>query len=144
MSKRFRQGQILKLIREQPVYTQEEIAAELGKRGVIATQVTLSRDLREIGLVKTPAGYREMTSEEPATGLDDLFNESVSDVRIAQNLLVLKTDPGNANPVAIALDAEDWPEIVGTIAGDDTVLIVAADNNAAEQLRLKLLRLLTR
>jgi transcriptional regulator of arginine metabolism len=142
MSKRFRQGQILKLIRERPVYTQDEIAVELGKRGVAATQVTLSRDLREIGLVKTPDGYREMTRDEPESDFANLFSEYVSDVRVAQNLLVFKTDPGHANVVAVALDSEDWPEVVGTIAGDDTVLAVTSDNAAAELLRAKLLALL--
>jgi transcriptional regulator of arginine metabolism len=141
VSKRFRQGQILKLIRERPVYTQDEIAAELSKRGVTATQVTLSRDLREIGLVKTQDGYREMAREEPETGFVDLFREYVGDVRIAQNLLVFRTDPGHANVVAVALDSEDWPEVVGTIAGDDTVLVVTGDNAAAELLKAKLLEL---
>ncbi len=141
MSKRFRQGQILKLIRERPVYTQDEIALELGKRGVSATQVTLSRDLREIGLVKTPDGYREMARDEAETDFANLFSDYVSDIRIAQNLLVLKTDPGHANPVALALDTEDWPEVVGTVAGDDTVLVITSDNAAAELLRAKLLAL---
>ena len=141
MSKRFRQGQILKLILERPVITQYEIAQELSKRGVIATQVTLSRDLREIGLVKTPDGYREMARDEPDTDFAHLFSEYVSDVRLAQNLLVFKTDPGHANVVAVALDSEDWPEVVGTVAGDDTVLVVTADNNSAEKLRVKLLDL---
>jgi transcriptional regulator of arginine metabolism len=141
MSKRFRHGQILKLIREQSVFTQEEIAAELGRRGVAAKQVTLSRDLRELGLVKTQDGYREMAQDDPGTDLTDLFSEFVSDIRIAQNLLVLKTDPGHASPVAVAIDDEDWPEVVGTIAGDDTILVVTTDGQAAEQLRSKLLAL---
>ncbi len=141
MSKRFRHGQILKLIREKPVFTQDEIAAELGLRGVSATQVTLSRDLRELGLVKTQDGYREMAQDDPGTGLAALFSEFVGDIRIAQNLLVLKTDPGHASPVAVALDTEDWPEVIGTIAGDDTILIVTTDAQAAQQLRAKLLML---
>ncbi len=143
MSKRFRQGQILKLIRERPVYTQDEIASELGKRGVSATQVTLSRDLREIGLVKTPDGYREMAKEEQDTDFANLFRDYVLDIRQAQNLLVFKTDPGHANVVAVALDKEDWNEVVGTVAGDDTVLVIAGDNEIAAQLRTRLLELLT-
>ncbi len=139
MSKKFRQGQILKLIREQPVFTQDEIAAELGKRGVPATQVTLSRDLRELGLVKTQEGYREMTREEPADDLAGLFSEYVSDIRVAQNLLLLRTDPGHASSVAVALDSQDWAEVIGTVAGDDTVLIVTSDAPTAEALRTRLL-----
>ncbi len=141
MSKRFRHGQILNLIRSQAVYTQDEIASELGKRGIAATQVTLSRDLRELGLVKTQEGYREMTRFDPDSDLAALFIEFVSDVRSAQNLLVLKTDPGHASPVAVALDSENWPEVIGTIAGDDTILVVTADPPAAELLRAKLLAL---
>jgi len=142
MSKTYRQGQILKLIREQPVHTQEEIAAELKKRGVPATQVTLSRDLRELGLVKTQEGYRELAPEESPTGFADLAAEFISDIRLAQNLIVLRTDPGHASSVAVALDNEDWPEIAGTIAGDDTILVITADNHSAEQLRQKFLALL--
>lgn len=141
MSKRYRQGQILKLIREQPVFTQDEIAAELGKRGVQATQVTLSRDLRELGLVKTQEGYREMAREIPQDELAGLLGEYVSDINLAQNLLLVKTDPGHASPVAVAIDAQEWPEVVGTVAGDDTVLIVTADSEAGQALRSKLLKL---
>jgi transcriptional regulator of arginine metabolism len=142
MSKRFRQGQILNLIRERRIHTQEEIAAELVKRGIPATQVTLSRDLRDLGLVKTPDGYRAMSSEQPDTEFAALAREFVTDIRLAQNLLVLRTDPGHASPVAVALDAENWPEIVGTIGGDDTILAITADNAAALKLRDKLRKLI--
>jgi transcriptional regulator of arginine metabolism len=142
MSKRYRHGQILKLIREQPVYTQDEIANELKKRGVAATQVTLSRDLRELSLVKTQDGYREIARDAPEIGFTDLAIEFVGDVRCAQNLIVLKTDPGHASSVAVALDNEEWPEVVGTISGDDTVLVITADNHTAELLCQKLLKLL--
>lgn len=142
MSKRFRQGQILNIIREKKVHTQEEIAAELKSRGIQATQVTLSRDLRDLNLVKTPGGYREMTPEEPAGDFANLATEFVTDIRCAQNLLVLKTDPGHASPVAIALDQEAWPEVVGTLAGDDTVLVITADLPSAGGLREKLLKLM--
>jgi transcriptional regulator of arginine metabolism len=139
MSKRYRQGQILKLIQHQQVHTQDEIAEELAKRGVPATQVTLSRDLRELGLVKTPAGYRELSREEPEGDTAGVIGEFVIDMRCAQNLIVLKTDPGHANPVASALDHTGWPEVVGTLAGDDTVLVITPDHAAAEQLRIRLL-----
>ena len=143
MSKRYRQGQILKLVQQQQVHTQEEIAEELAKRGVPATQVTLSRDLRELGLVKTPSGYRELSREEPSTDAVGVISEFVIDMRCAQNLIVLKTDPGHANPVASALDHTAWAEVVGTIAGDDTVLVITPDHAAAEQLRERLLEIMT-
>jgi transcriptional regulator of arginine metabolism len=143
MSKRYRQGQILKLIQQQQVHTQDEIAEELAKRGVTATQVTLSRDLRELGLVKTPSGYRELSREEPSSDAAGMISEFVIDMRCAQNLIVLKTDPGHAHPVASALDHTGWVEVVGTIAGDDTVLVIAPDHAAAEQLRERLLEMMT-
>ena len=144
MSKRYRHGQILKLIQQQQVHTQDEIAEELAKRGVTATQVTLSRDLRELGLVKTPSGYRELSREEPEGDTAGVVAEYVIDMRSAQNLIVLKTDPGHASPVASALDHTGWPAVVGTIAGDDTVLVITPDASAAEQLRTRLLEMMSR
>jgi transcriptional regulator of arginine metabolism len=126
------------------VHTQEEIAEELAKRGVPATQVTLSRDLRELGLVKTPSGYRALSREEPEGDTVGVISEYVIDMRSAQNLIVLKTDPGHANPVAVALDYSGWIEVVGTIAGDDTVLVITPDNAAAEQLKTRLLEMMVR
>lgn len=144
MSKSFRQGQILKLIRSKPISTQEELAQELKKQGVAATQVTLSRDIRDLGLAKTPEGYRQIVPEEAGRNLATLAAEFVRDVRIAQNLLVLKTSPGNANSVAVALDDEAWPEVVGTLAGDDTIVVIAPDNGTAEDMRQKFLAFLER
>lgn len=142
MSKSFRHGQILKLIRSGGIRTQEELARELAKVGIAATQVTLSRDLRELGLVKTPEGYREMTDSEVGPQLSTLAAEFVHDVRSAQNLVVLRTRPGHASSVAVALDNEEWPEVVGTIAGDDTILVIAPDDRTAQRLRKQFLALL--
>lgn len=139
MNKSFRQGQILKLIRARPIHTQDELAAELKKEfGLAATQVTLSRDIRELGLVKTPEGYRQVAA--PA-GPDfaTIASEFLWDVRLAQNLIVLKTSPGHANTIAVTLDQEEWPEVTGTIAGDDTILVVAPDVETAKTLRDKLM-----
>jgi transcriptional regulator of arginine metabolism len=140
MNKTYRHGQILRLIRSKRVHTQEALAQELSSVGVQATQVTLSRDIRELGLVKTPEGYRQVeavTAAGPA--IETIMAEFLLEARPAQNLLVLKTSPGHANTLAIALDQEDWPEVVGTIAGDDTVLIIAPDNATALTLRARLL-----
>lgn len=139
MNKSYRQGQILKLIRSQAISTQEELAAELKKEGVQTTQVTLSRDIRELGLVKTPDGYRQIAPQSIGPDFSTIVAEFLQDVRIAQNLLVLKTPPAHASTLAVALDQEEWPEVVGTLAGDDTVLVIAPDSETAATLRGKLL-----
>ncbi len=144
MTKTYRQGQILKLIRAKRISTQEELAQELKSQGIAATQVTLSRDLRDLRLVKTREGYKEMAPEETGPGFSILAGEFLNDVLRAQNLIVLKTSPGHANSVAVALDAEGWPEIVGTIAGDDTILVITPDNPTAEAIQERLLELLER
>jgi transcriptional regulator of arginine metabolism len=144
MSKNYRQGQILKLIRSREIYTQDELAQELKAVGILATQVTLSRDLRDLRLVKTSQGYQEIPAAESAPQLDSLARGFLSDVRAAQNLLVLKTDPGYASPIAVALDNEDWDDVVGTVAGDDTVLVVTPDASSAERVRAKLMEVLDR
>jgi transcriptional regulator of arginine metabolism len=142
MTKTYRQGQILKLIRNKRIGTQDELAAELKNMGIAATQVTLSRDIRDLRLVKTREGYKEMAAEDIGPAFPLLANEFLNDVLRAQNLVVLKTSPGHANSVAVALDAENWPEIVGTIAGDDTIVVIAPDNPTAEAVQEKLLKLL--
>jgi transcriptional regulator of arginine metabolism len=140
MNKAYRQGQILKLIRAKRILTQDDLARELKlSQGIDTTQVTLSRDVRELGLLKTPDGYRQMDAASSGPDLAMVLGEFLQDVRAAQNLIVLKTSPGNANALAVALDNNDWPEIVGTIAGDDTVLIVAPDTDTAGRLSKKLL-----
>jgi len=142
MNKSFRQGQILKLIHARGIHTQEELAQELKRLGIAATQVTLSRDIHELGLAKTPNGYRQIAPEHAGPTLATLLVEFVQDIRPAQNLLVVKTAPGHANSVAVALDREEWPEIVGTVAGDDTILVVLPDSETAQVVRQKLLQLL--
>ena len=144
MNKSYRQGQILKLIHSQHPHTQEDLAKALRAIGIPATQVTLSRDIRELGLVKTANGYARGGSEAASNGPDvmTLAREFVQDVRVAQNLLVLRTPAGHANSVAVALDHADWPEVTGTIAGDDTILVVAPDAKTAEALRARFLKVL--
>jgi len=142
MSKSFRQGQILKLIRSKSISTQDELAQELKKIGIAATQVTLSRDIRELGLAKTPEGYRQISKSEAGPALATLAAEFLLDVRLAQNIVVLKTSPGHANSVAVALDDAEWREVVGTLAGDDTIVVIAPDNSTAESVRRKFLAFL--
>src|SRR5580658_6521848 len=114
MTKSYRQGQILKLIRARNISTQEDLAQALKECGVDATQVTLSRDIREMGLVKTPRGYSALQREERPNDFATLAAEFLRDVRMAQNQVVLRTAPGHASSVAVALDSADWPEVVGT------------------------------
>jgi len=143
MNKTFRQGQILKLIRAKSILTQEDLARELKEsQGIRTTQVTLSRDIRELGLLKTPEGYRQVGAVPAGPDIATVAGEFLQDVRVAQNLMVLRTSPGNANTLAVALDKQEWPEIVGTLAGDDTILVVAPDGNTAIKLQQRLLRYL--
>jgi transcriptional regulator of arginine metabolism len=144
MSKSFRQGQIVKLIRAKSISTQDDLAQELKKLGITATQVTLSRDIHELGLAKTPEGYQQIARSEAGPTLATLAAEFLLDVRLAQHLIVLKTSPGHANSVAVALDDEEWPEVVGTLAGDDTIMVIAPDNATAEAVRAKFLAMLER
>ncbi len=130
MSKLVRHNRITELIGSEAIYTQEDLRNQLRRSGIHVNQATLSRDLRELGLVKTVNGYALPAAEEaggpPLPAVEHLLREFVVDVREAENLLVLKTTPGSAQPVAAAVDSADWSEVVGTIAGDDTILIITA------------------
>ncbi len=132
--KRFRQGQILKLVGGAAIASQDELRRRLTHLRVHVTQATLSRDLHELKLVKTGEGYKPLSpaTEEATTQppLERALREFLLDLRPAQNLLVLKTPPGGAQPIAVALDAERWKEILGTIAGDDTILLIFGTSKA--------------
>lgn len=138
MNKTLRQRAILELLKHGPVASQEELQRSLRKRGFKVVQATLSRDIGDLGLSKTPAGYvlpgGDGASASPLPPTSRLVREFALEVRPAQNLLVIKTTVGSAQPVAAALDGEEWPEAVGTIAGDDTILMVCLDQNAARKL----------
>jgi transcriptional regulator of arginine metabolism len=142
MNKKLRQARILRLIASRAIHTQEELARELARVGVKTTQVTLSRDIHDLGLVKTPHGYRQITPPAAGPPLATVAAEFLVDVTMAQNLVVLRTTPGNANSLAVALDREEWPDVAGTIAGDDTVLVIAPDKSAATRTRGRLLKFL--
>lgn len=126
--KRMRQGQILKLVGDEPVANQDDLRRRLVHRGVRVTQATLSRDLRELKLVKTAEGYRALSAapedSAPVPQLGRALRDFLVDIRPAQNMLVLKTPPGGAQALAAAVDGEHWKEVAGTLAGDDTVLII--------------------
>jgi transcriptional regulator of arginine metabolism len=138
MSKLSRHKAILELLEQGPISSQEELQKLLHRRGFDAGQATLSRDIRELGLVKSSGGYslpgREAAGETDLPSVSRLVREFVTSVRTAQNLLVTKTSVGSAQPVAAALDEENWPEAIGTVAGDDTILIVCENKRAAGRL----------
>ena len=133
--KKFRQGQILKLLTGEAVGSQDDLRRQLIHLGVRVTQATLSRDLRELRLVKTVDGYKPLATAKaddapPVPALARALKEFLLDIRPAQNMLVLKTPPGGAQPLAAAVDSERWKEVAGTLAGDDTVLIITPSRSA--------------
>src|SRR5579862_609712 len=141
MNKTLRQRAILDALRSGPVANQEELQRALRKRGFRVGQATLSRDIRDMNLSKTAAGYALPQGEAAGLALPPvkrLAREFVLDVRPAQNLLVVKTIIGSAQPVAAALDEQEWDEVVGTIAGDDAILIVCPDREAAKKVAARI------
>lgn len=146
--KTFRHGQILRLITGDRISNQEDLRRRLAAQKLRVTQATLSRDLQELRLVKTQEGYKQATAlPEEADGLVLLtraMGEFLLDIRPAENLLVLKTPPSGAQPLAAAVDTAKLPEIAGTIAGDDTVLIITPDRKARESLQKQIESLVSR
>jgi transcriptional regulator of arginine metabolism len=146
MNKLLRQRAILELVKHGRVANQEDLQKALRKRGVRVGQATLSRDIRDLGLSKTAQGYALSHGDGPSfpalPPVSRLVREFVLEVRVAQNLLVIKTSVGSAQPVAAALDDESWPETVGTVAGDDTILIVCPDNKDANRLAARIQEML--
>ena len=142
MTKPARQEAILSLVTQQRVASQWELQRALRHRGVDAGQATLSRDIHELGLVKTDNGYavrqNGASPDRALTSVSRLVREFVTNIQAAQNLLVLKTSVGSAQPVAAALDAQKWPEQIGSIGGDDTILIVCVDTKSANGLARKI------
>jgi len=148
--KQLRQRAIRDLVEQRPIRTQQELAAALRERGFRATQATVSRDVAELGLGKgtregraayvLPARLRdaEVSGEDR---LRRLIADVPAEFHIADLLLVIRTLPGSAHAVAAALDRTRWPEIVGSIAGDDTVFVATPDRAAVRRLRDRLVSL---
>jgi transcriptional regulator of arginine metabolism len=138
MSKASRHKAILDLLEEGPVESQDSLQQRLERKGFEVGQATLSRDIHELKLVKGSEGYRRAEAsggaESVLPSVMHLARQFVVEIRQAQNLLVVKTTVGSAQPVAAALDASHWPEVVGTIAGDDTVLVIATDTKNSQAL----------
>jgi transcriptional regulator of arginine metabolism len=142
MDNLYRRTQILELLRTETVATQKDLRRKLDRRGIHVTQATVSRDIEELGVVKTREGYRVPDSgpaaAPPQPNLGTILKEFLREVRQASNLVVLRTHPGNAHSVAVALDAEQWPEITGTIAGDDTIFVATAGIREASRVQKKI------
>ena len=138
----------MNLLEQMKVANQDTLRKQLVHRGVRVTQATLSRDLRELKLVKTAEGYRSLTAtadDTAPTALPPLaraVGEFLLDIRPAQNMLVLKTPPSGAQPLAAALDAQRWKEVAGTLAGDDTILVICPTRAARATLEKKLKEML--
>jgi len=145
MDKVYRRTQIVDLLRNKEVETQEDLRRKLAHRGIHVTQATVSRDIEELGLVKTRTGYRLPDAVDPMASLEPtlpiVLKEFLTEARLAANLVIVKTRPGNAHSVAVALDANPWEEVVGTIAGDDTIFIATPSSHQAEVIRKKILAL---
>ncbi len=135
MDKLLRHSRILSLVHHEAIHSQRELRRRLHRLGINVTQATLSRDLKEMRLVRTPSGYKPLPGTPEATsaptGLALAVHDFLLEVRPAANLLVLKTPAGAAPALAAALDNEQWSEVVGTIAGDDTVLVITASRKRA-------------
>jgi transcriptional regulator of arginine metabolism len=141
-TKTFRHGQILRLVGDAQIASQEDLRRRLATQKLRVTQATLSRDIQELRLVKTQEGYRSAAAAPPdAAPLPQLTRalaEFLRDIRPAINMLVLKTPPSGAQPLAAAVDGAKFPEVAGTIAGDDTVLIITPSKKARESLQKKI------
>ena len=144
-TKRDRQATILQLVDSHVVESQEELRRLLRQRGWDVTQATLSRDLRELGLARVPtaggARYQAPSAvidAEDKAALSSLLPSLLTSVDGVGEMLVVRTVVGGAQPVAAALDAERWPEVLGTIGGDDTILLVCRSSAARERIGRRL------
>ena len=130
-----RQALIREIVESQRIQTQEELAQALGERGLLVTQATVSRDIKEMHLLKVLAedgSYRYATMDKEEQGTNDrlirMLSDSVVSMDSANNLIVIRTLPGSAHVAGEAVDCLKWPEVLGTIAGDNTILVIVRSN----------------
>ena len=140
---------IREVLSSSPVASQDELRRKLRRRGIHVTQATLSRDIHQLRVSKGPGGYSlpnghggtaiaAAADEDQLPSVNEMIDSFGLRVRRAMNQVVLSTAMGGAQPVAAALDREEWPEVVGTIAGDDTVLIICTDARHANEVEARL------
>jgi len=141
-----RQKKIQELINNETIKTQEDLVERLLEEGFPVTQATISRDIKEMGLVKVPGGGEEyryaIRSDGWPIGYQDrlkrLFKEVVVTFDSSENIIVVKTIPGNAQALALLIDNAGWPEVLGTVAGDDTIFLLIKPKNMVKSILLKL------
>lgn len=140
-----RHEKIIELIQQYDIDTQEELAARLNEAGFKVTQATVSRDIRALKMTKVAGGdgksHYAVLEDSPGVLGDKytrVLHDALTSIDVGQNMIVIKTVPGMAMGVAAALDAMKWPEILGSIAGDDTVLCVAKTSEQAQYTKEKL------
>ena len=117
----------MELLRKRPVRSQEELASILKHDGIEVTQSTLSRDIRELGLVKVRGRYQPPGDLHPgpsSDGLRRVFEQYIVRTGSSGNIVMIQTSPGNAHSIGAVVDAAQWPEVLGTVAGDDTVFVL--------------------
>lgn len=146
LAKRKRQRAIMDLIRTRRVHSQDELRKLLQDQGIDVTQATLSRDLREMRIAKLPRAegesyYAASESEAASPDLERLLPHLMVSADGVGNLIVVKTLVGGAQAVGEAIDMEEWPEIIGTLAGDDTILVIIRDEEDREALIERIERL---
>lgn len=134
MSKSARQALILGILRDGPISSQNRIAAELKRGGFSANQATISRDLRELGVLKTARGYTLPEASRNGVEFGMTRYAFVYDVAVSGTMLVLRTPPAMASPTAMDIDKSGREDVLGTIAGDDTVFLAMTNAEAAEKL----------
>ncbi len=134
-----RQALIREIIENQSIQTQEELAEALREHGMVVTQATVSRDIKEMHLLKVlseDGGYRYATMDKSEQGMNDrlirMLSDSVVDMSSANNLIVIHTLPGSAHVAGEAVDSMRWPDVLGTIAGDNTILVIVRSNEEVE------------
>jgi transcriptional regulator of arginine metabolism len=140
-----RHAVIRELIRANKVESQEELRRLLAGRAVRVTQATLSRDLRELGVARIPGSkgprYAESDSAEDTLTLDAVLPQLFSRMETVRELIVLHTMPSGAQPVSEAIDAAGWPEVLGTVAGENTILVICRSTEAQRDVVARLTRL---
>ncbi len=148
--KKYRYAKIREIVQNQNIETQEDLALALEKEGIRVTQATISRDIKDMMLVKVPYAdgkYRyELSPDEPALNarfrISAIFQGAVTNIAHSGNLVIIQTTPGSAQAVAFALDNTEIPEVIGSLAGDDTILLVVKEQYSAAQVKQKLYHLL--
>lgn len=147
--KALRHATIREIIENSVIETQEDLAEALSARAINVTQATVSRDIKELMLIKVPADdgrYRYAFPVENTTAflqprMERIFQDSVVGMDYSENIIVIKTLPGTAQAVAAAIDNTKWPDIIGTVAGDDNILVVVKPIDAVSKVLAKLLAL---